>query len=179
MGERLVVDQQMCDMVKLMLGGGATQEKVSKLMGIGETTVRRIKLAGFDRNTFYMNNDRRRIMEKNRRADRKIAEAMDRLKEEQKEQKPFNRFITADEVHKYNEELNGQMQMELNCEESNKEEKQEQEQKGCDQSKLIRFQAGKFGELDTTMQQGLERIAQKLDALSDKMSQIIRCIRGE
>lgn len=176
MGERLVVDQQMCDMVKLMLGGGATQEKVSKLMGIGETTVRRIKLAGFDRNTFYMNNDRRRIMEKNRRADRKIAEAMDRLKEEQK---PFNRFITADEVHKYNEELNGQMQMELSCEERNKEEKQEQEQKGCDQSKLIRFQASKFGELDTTMQQGLERIAQKLDALSDKLSQILRKMTGE
>ena len=103
MGERLVVDQQMCDMVKLMLGGGATQEKVSKLLGIGESTVSRIKLAGFDRNTFYMNNDRRRIMEKNRRADKKIAEAMDRLKEEQKE-------------------LPGQMQLELVYDQSIAEE---------------------------------------------------------
>ena len=161
MGERLVVDQQMCDMVKLMLGGGATQEKVSKLLGIGESTVSRIKLAGFDRNTFYMNNDRRRIMEKNRRADKKIAEAMDRLKEEQKE-------------------LPGQMQLELVYDQSIAEEyRKEQEQKGCDQSKLIRFQAGKFGELDTTMQQGLERIAQKLDALSDKLSQILRKMTGE
>ena len=164
MGERLVVDQQMCDMVKLMLGGGATQEKVSKLLGIGETTVRRIKLAGFDRNTFYMNNDRRRIMEQNRRADKKIAEAMDRLKEEQKEQKPFNRFLAAEEIYKYNEELNGQMQMELNCEENKKEEKQEQN----DMTKLMRFQAAK-----------VELMLNKMDELKDTMMQIIRVMRKE
>ena len=68
-------------------------------------------------------------------------------------------------------ELPGQIAISLPAEEPKNER--------SEQTKMMRFQAGKFNELDTTMQQGMERIAQKLDRINDTLCQILRAIQRE
>ena len=68
-------------------------------------------------------------------------------------------------------ELPGQIAITLPAEEPKSEM--------SEQTKMMRFQAQKFNELDTTMKQGMERIAQKLDRINDTLCQILRAIRRE
>lgn len=151
MAERLVVDQGMCDKAKLMLAGGGSQVQVAQLLGISESTVSRIKKAGFDRATFYANNDRRRIEDNNKRADEKLIKAINQLREEQKEEK---------------KELPGQVKMELVYDPDIAEEYRK-EQKSEDNS-MMRFQAKQVGLL-----------LQKMEKMNDTMNMILRCIRRE
>ena len=64
MGERLVVDQVMCDMARLMMAGGGSQVQVAKLLEISESTLSRIKAAGFSAEQFMRNKEARRLADK-------------------------------------------------------------------------------------------------------------------
>ena len=48
MTKRIVIDQAMCDHVRILLSGGAKVEQAAQIIGIGDTTVSRIKKAGFN-----------------------------------------------------------------------------------------------------------------------------------
>ena len=48
MSKRTVVDQKMCDMVKLMMAGKPKLKTVADMLGVGASTIQRIQAAGFD-----------------------------------------------------------------------------------------------------------------------------------
>ena len=48
MSKRTVVDQKMCDMVKLMMAGKPKIKTVANMLGVGASTIQRIQAAGFD-----------------------------------------------------------------------------------------------------------------------------------
>ena len=45
---RTVVTQEMCDHARILLAGGAGNMKAAEILGVGESTVYRMKKAGFD-----------------------------------------------------------------------------------------------------------------------------------
>lgn len=114
--ERSVITQGMCDHVKILLKGGATVKQAAEITGTSPATISRIRQAEYDVVKYNENTDRRRIEEKDRKADGKIAEAL--------------------------EQLQGQMKMELVYDPAVAEEyKKEQEQKQ-EENRMMRFQAG-------------------------------------
>ena len=113
--KRTVIDQALCRQVELLLKGGASGQEAARITNTSSGTISRIKAAGFDVNVFRMNTERRRIEEKNQRADNAIRESFDKLNEQYPEMKQ-------------KEEIPGQIRMELPEEIS-------------DQTKLMRFQA--------------------------------------
>ena len=72
------------------------------------------------------------------------------------------------------EQVPGQMEMELKPAGKQVEEKPEM----SEAVKMMRLVAGKANELDTTMQQGMERIAIKLDKIRDMLGQLLRAWAG-
>lgn len=114
--ERLTVTKQLCEHVQILLKGGATAKQAAQITGASPATISRIRQAEYDVMKYNQNNDRRRIEEKDRKADGKIAEALDQLQ--------------------------GQMKMELVYDPAVAEEyKKEQEQKQ-EENRMMRFQAG-------------------------------------
>lgn len=151
MKERVKIDAKLCRQVELMMRGGATQEETAQMTGISATTVSRIKAAGYDAVQFMANNDRRRIMEKDRNADKVIEQIM-KLKEEAEERKA---------MQEEGRELPGQMKLELVYDQSIAEEyKKEQEEKN-DQTKMMRFYAAQ-----------IEKVLKKLDILIEEVQKI-------
>jgi len=151
--KRTVIDEQLCRQVQLLLKGGAKVEEAAQITGTSTGTIGRIKKADYNIDRF---NENKKAATKKETVelvyDATIAE------EYRQEQARKG-------------ELPGQMKIELPAEETKSEM--------SDQTKMMRFQAQKFSELDTTMQQGLERIAQKLDRINDTISQILRVLRRE
>ena len=70
--KRTNVTEELCRKVQLMMAGNPDQKEVARLLGTSATTVSRIKAAGFDYATFLANTDRRRVEQKNARADAAI-----------------------------------------------------------------------------------------------------------
>ena len=62
--KKLDVNQELCRKVQIMLAGAKSGE-VAQLLGISKTTVSRIKMAGFDAET-YKKNTEKRVAEENR-----------------------------------------------------------------------------------------------------------------
>lgn len=151
--KRTVIDEQLCRQVQLLLKGGAKIEEAAQITGTSTGTIGRIKKADYNIDRF---NENKKAATKKETVelvyDATIAE------EYRQEQARKG-------------ELPGQMKIALPAEETKSEM--------SDQTKMMRFQAQKFNELDTTMQQGLERIAQKLDRINDTISQILRVLRRE
>lgn len=162
--ERTVIDQELCRKVEIMLLGAKANE-VAKLLGIGESTVSRIKKAGFDAVQYNANTDRRRILDKNKAADKVIAQiAMQKWKQVETPEMP------------------GQIKMNL----TEEEEKPEM----SEQTKMMRFQAHQvdriIGRMEGAIQKLMENntgaaylITQKLDRLNDTLCQILRSIGSE
>lgn len=72
--KKVVITQDLCRMVELMLKGGAQAKEISERMGISKATVSRIKTAGYSLEQYQKNTTER--VEKENQA------------EEQKEQEP-------------------------------------------------------------------------------------------
>ena len=73
MTKRTVIDQAMCDHVRILLAGGAKGEQAAEIVGVGETTISRIKKAGFNAEVYQQNTEKRR----------KPAEEQEQKKEEE------------------------------------------------------------------------------------------------
>ena len=48
MSKRTIVDQKMCDMVRMMMAGKPKIKTVADMLGVGASTIQRIQAAGFD-----------------------------------------------------------------------------------------------------------------------------------
>ena len=114
MKERIIIDDRLCRKVQLMLCSGANAAEVAELAGISETTVSRIKKAGFSAQQYEENTKKRKIEEK---------------------KKPGITISAADviaAVKSEEEQVPGQMEMDL----------QPKAPEMSDQTKMMRFQAG-------------------------------------
>ena len=138
MKERAVITQELCTHVKILLAGGASGQQAARITKTSSGTITRIKQAGFDYPTYLANTERRRIEEKNQKADTAIAEAIDKVRQEEKKQPE-------------------QMRVELVYDPGIAEEyRREQEQKNemNEQTKMMRFQAAQ-----------VDKIVKKLDEI--------------
>lgn len=125
--KRTVIDQALCNHVKLLLAGGARVNEAAEITKVGHATISRIKAAGFDAEVYRANMEAARAKEK-------------------KEQE---------------EQLKGQMEMELTTAEEPKAEP-------ADMTKVMRFQAAM-----------VDRLVMELDKMNDTLNMFIRVMRHE
>lgn len=123
--KRAVINQKTCDMVRLMMAGKPKMKTVADMLGIGKTSVQRIVAAEYDYTKYLMNTDRRRIEEKNAKADAAIQRLNEAIEKERAAQKAESVLIP------------GQIRMEI-PERVVEAEKPEM----SDQVKMMRFIAG-------------------------------------
>ena len=149
--EKTKITQELCRKVQIMLAGAKAKE-VAGLLGISETTVSRIKAAGFSAEQYEKNNAARK-------AEEKKPEVV---------LKPFPVDPPPAE-----EQCAGQISME-------DLQKEEQKQEMSDTVKLMRFLAGKFDEMEKKRAAGeLEiSIMTRIDRMTDYLAQILRKMDG-
>ena len=150
--EKTKITQELCRKVQIMLAGAKAKE-VAGLLGISETTVSRIKAAGFSAEQYEKNTAARK-------AEEKKPEVV---------LKPFPVDPLPAE-----EQCAGQISME----ELQKAEEQKPEM--SDTVKLMRFLAGKFDEMEKKRAAGeLEiSIMTRIDRMTDYLAQILRKMDG-
>lgn len=141
--EKTVINQELCDHIKALLGGGLTQKQAAKFAKISAATVSRIQAAGFSVITYNHNTEMRRVEEKKKAMDAVIPD------EQAEEQVP------------------GQISMEL-PEKPAEEEKPEM----SDQTKMMRFLAGKFNELEQNQQICIGELILQVGKIQDSMNQV-------
>ena len=141
--KKVQVTELICRQAQLMRRGGANQTQVAELLGINGSTVSRIEAAGFDL-VKYQENRRIRKEKEAKKAEEKVAE----------------------------EQITGQMEMELTTAEEPKPEMSEQ-------VKMMRFQAHQADEIMKKMDECTVQLLSKLDRLNDTMSMILRAVRKE
>ena len=141
--EKTVINQELCDHIKALLGGGLTQKQAAKFARISAATVSRIKEAGFSVITYNHNTEVRRVEEKKKAMDAVIPD------EQAEEQVP------------------GQISMEL-PEKPAEEEKPEM----SDQTKMMRFLAGKFNEMEQNQQICIGELILQVGKIQDSMNQV-------
>lgn len=141
--EKTVINQELCDHIKALLGGGLTQKQAAKFAKISAATVSRIQAAGFSVITYNHNTEVRRVEEKKKAIDAVIPD------EQAEEQVP------------------GQISMEL-PEKPAEEEKPEM----SDQTKMMRFLDGKFNELEQNQQICIGELILQVGKIQDSMNQV-------
>ena len=156
MKERAIITPGLIRQVQLMLAGGATGKEVAEITGTSEGTISRIKKAGFDYEQF----------QKNTEARRKPAEAP----EEKQEPEQLELQGGVDYMVKVNEELPGQIGMEL---------EPEKPAEMSNQVKLMRFLAGRFDLIEKSDALGVAMINENLGKIYDALCQILRVIGPE
>lgn len=153
--ERTVINQELCKKVKLMLAGGANGKEVAELLGIGETTVSRIKKAGFDIVKYNENTDMRR----NRKNEEKVPEP-----EQMKVELIYDQSI-AEEYRKEQEQKNDENRM--------------MRFQAHQVDRIIGRMEGAIQKLMENNMGAAYLITQKLDRLNDTLCQILRSIGSE
>ena len=156
MKERAIITPGLIRQVQLMLAGGATGKEVAEITGTSEGTISRIKKAGFDYEQF----------QKNTEARRKPAEAP----EEKREPEQLELQGGVDYQVKVNEELPGQIGMEL---------EPEKPAEMSNQAKMMRFLAGRFDLIEKSDALGVAMINENLGKIYDALCQILRVIGPE
>ena len=150
--KKLDVNQELCRKVQIMLAGAKAKE-VAGLLGISETTVSRIKAAGFSAEQYEKNTAARKAEEK------KPGVVL----------KPFPVDPPPAE-----EQCAGQISME-------DLQKEEQKQEMSDTVKLMRFLAGKFTDNAAdvaALAQWIVKVNSTLDKINDNLCQILRKMDG-
>ena len=148
--EKTKITQELCRKVQIMLAGAKAKE-VAGLLGISETTISRIKAAGFSAEQYEKNTAARKAEEK----------------------KPGLLLIPADMAPPVpaEEQCAGQISMEDLQEEEKKQEM-------SDTVKLMRFLAGKFESREGTEGIWAATVSAKLDKVIDYLAQILRKMDG-
>ena len=165
--KKVAITQDLCRMVELMLKGGAQQKEVGERLGISKATVSRIKTAGYDLEQ-YRKNTTERVEKEN----------MAEMTEEEKQILGIRYPLTVEKVEmseggvsvtarQAEEQVEGQISMDL-------QPAEEQKPEMSDQTKLMRFLAGKFNEVDTTVQVTQAEILLRIGKIEDYLAQILR-----
>ena len=151
---RTVIDQKLCRKAEMMFKDPkATVKEVAELLGVSPATMSRICTAGFNVEQYEKNNAERNQKEKGK---------LERFLPMEKlplAQQP----IQTDNL----EECTGQISMDLQPAE---EEKQEM----TDQTKLMRFLAGKFTGTENTIQITMAELILHIGKIEDYLAQILR-----
>lgn len=156
--KKVAITQDLCRMVELMLKGGAQQKEVGERLGISKATVSRIKAAGFDLEQYKTNTEFRQIMERQQKMENE-------LEKFERDEKELQQAKAAEE------QAPGQICMDL-------QPAEEQKPEMSDQTKLMRFLAGKFNEVDTTVQVTQAEILLHIGKIEDYLAQILRKMDG-
>ena len=150
---RTVIDQKLCRKAEMMFKDPkATVKEVAELLGVSPATMSRICTAGFSVEQYEKNNAERNQKEKGK---------LERFLQMEKlplAQQP----IQTDNL----EECPGQISMDLQT----AEEKQEM----TDQTKLMRFLAGKFTGTENTIQITMAELILHIGKIEDYLAQILR-----
>lgn len=163
--EKTKITQELCRKVQIMLAGAKAKE-VAGLLGISETTISRIKAAGFSAEQYEKNTAARKAEEKKPEvvlkpfpmdqppADEQCAGqiSMEELQKEEWENKPINEWTDKD--------------MKDFCSRAWEEKKKE--------NKMMRFLAGKFDSRESTEALWAATVSAKLDMVIDYLGQILR-----
>ena len=149
------ITQEICDQVKFLIKGGATNRKAGRFVGLSATTVSRIRTADYNADQYRKNNEIRNAEEKKAgtyacgfTGECELPEPGIMLTEEGP--------VIREELQVTGDQVPGQMKMFFQGE-------------GkppipiVDETKLMRFLAGKTGEITT-----------KLDKINDNLCQILR-----
>ena len=156
MKERAIITPGLIRQVQLMLAGGATGKEVAEITGTSEGTISRIKKAGFDYDTFLKNTEARRKP----------------VPEPKQEPEPLELQGGVDYQVKVNEELPGQIGMDL----------QPEKPEMSDQVKMMRFLGGKLGNIEGKtdfLNVTAALINENLGKIYDALGQILRVIGPE
>ena len=163
--KKVAITQDLCRMVELMLKGGAQQKEVGERLGISKATVSRIKTAGYDAEQYRKNTTER--VEKENQAEEQIIIPIKPGKVIRVDQKPDE--ITVTEMEE--EQVPGQICMDLKPAEEQKPEM-------SDQTKLMRFLAGKFGDEYELISACMGSLTHHLVKIEDYLAQILRKMDG-
>ena len=187
--KRKDITQAMCDHVKLLIKGGATNKTAGALIGVSATTISRIRTAGYSAEKFKENNEARRGEVKllAAPATESAVNAYFARREKVKKTGTYACVytgvvedksgieLTPDGPRMKQDQIPGQMAMELPTYPQVKE---------TDLNKLMRFLAGKadalgifLGKNDRCMREmgmAIYQINTKLDKLNDNLCQILR-----
>lgn len=161
--KKVAITQDLCRMVELMLKGGAQQKEVGQRLGISKATVSRIKTAGYDAEQYRKNTTER--VEKENQAEVSIPLVPGKvLRVDQNAN-----GITVTEMEE--EQVPGQICMDL-------QPAEEQKPEMSDQTKLMRFLAGKTEELKDNTKMCAADIGVMLAKIEDYLAQILRKLDG-
>ena len=154
--ERVNIDQALCNHARILIAGGATTEMAADMLEIGQSTLQKIRRAGFDAEKYQQ----MKQQEKERMA--RAAQV------ETSRDKDWKRWKTPEEIAKAAEEqVPGQMQMEL-------PEKETEEQ-----GKQYRFLAAMVDKMCREQAAMVDDLCLKIDKLNDTLGIIYRAIRKE
>ena len=146
-----------------MLKGGAQQKEVGERLGISKATVSRIKTAGYDAEQYRKNTTER--VEKENLAEVGIPLVPGKvLRVDQNAN-----GITVTEMEE--EQVPGQICMDL-------QQAEEQKPEMSDQTKLMRFLAGKFGDEYELISACMGSLTHHLVKIEDYLAQILRKMDG-
>lgn len=176
--KKVAITQDLCRMVELMLKGGAQQKEVGERLGISKATVSRIKTAGYDAEQ-YRKNTTERVEKEN------MAEAT----EEEKQIQGIHYPLTVEKVEmseggisvtarQAEEQAPGQICMDLQPAEEQKQEPLPVPTAEDLQTKMMRFLGGKFNVVDTTVQVTQAEILLHIGKIEDYLAQILRKMDG-
>ena len=153
--KKVEITQDMCRQAQLMIKGGATNKEAASLLGVSPATVSRIRSANYDLFKYQQNTEARRSYKLPAQHGGTFhkwvytAEGMKFIEVKAEE------LVKNDlQEEKKDDQVPGQMEMDLPTYPQIKE---------TDMNKLMRFLAGKIGEITT-----------KLDKLNDNLCQILR-----
>ena len=163
--KKVAITQDLCRMVELMLKGGAQQKEVGERLGISKATVSRIKTAGYDAEQYRKNTTER--VEKENQAEETACIPIKPGKVIRVDQKPDE--ITVTEMEE--EQVPGQICMDL-------QPAEEQKPEMSDQTKLMRFLAGKFGDEYELISACMGSLTHHLVKIEDYLAQILRKMDG-
>ena len=168
MSKRNKPDQAICNHARILIAGGANNELAAQMLGIGKSTVQKIRQAGFDVEKYQQ----MKQQEKQRAAIKAAKKAEEKKPEEWKRWTPPAICATPQE-----EQVPGQMKMELPEKEWQKELEDiyAKHQNETETAKIMRFEAGMTDKMIAEQ----ERIVLVLDKINDTLSQLVRAIRKE
>ena len=150
------ITQEICDQVKFLIKGGATNRKAGRFVGLSATTVSRIRTADYNAERYRKNNEIRNAEEKKEAGEYGCVYTGECELPEPGIMLTAEGPVIRDELQTTGDQVPGQMKMLFQSE-------------GkppipiVDETKLMRFLAGKIGEITT-----------KRDKINDNMCQILR-----
>ena len=168
--KKVAITQDLCRMVELMLKGGAQQKEVGERLGISKATVSRIKTAGYDSEQ-YRKNTTERVEKENLAEVGSIPVTIPM-------NPPGKVILRIDDIDKGIQvteipegQVPGQICMDMQPAEEQKPEMSEQ-------TKLMRFLAGKFGDEYELISACMGSLTHHLVKIEDYLAQILRKMDG-